>query len=180
MTEDIKKILEDFIRYASTDEVEELRGLLEARQGRKGKGLGAFDSSGFAGKMAADIQAQMGFTQENVRRMAIDLVIRLARQKQPNISETELEALVNQMVPGAAYSAAKVPPDILKLMVQHYVLFKTGRMSPDELSGLPNGWQQRYWSVFPVGIKKEINDFLGGKSRAEEFWRGIERKISGR
>ena len=175
--QNIKKILFDFMNNASEAEIHELRGLLASRKGRGGGGIGSIESAGLAGKMAADINKQMGFTQENVRRTAVDLVVKLARQKQPNITPAELNALVNEMVPGAAPPVSKLPPDVMKSMVMNYVLFRKGRLSTQELKGLPNGWQQKFWDAFPVSIKREINEFLNGRQDAESFWHAIERNI---
>jgi hypothetical protein len=97
---DARKILSDFMNSASPEEVRELERLLERKRKSRGP-LGSLDPGGAAKSMARDIQRQIGFTQENVRRTAVDMVVRLARQHQPDISEADLRALVNQMVPGA-------------------------------------------------------------------------------
>jgi len=165
MTEDINKILMDFLNNASQEERREFMSLLRARQ-RKAAGLANAES--FAGKVSRQIRSQIGFTRENVRKTAIELIIRLARQYQPNITESELNALVAHMVPGA-----KIPPDILKSMVMNYVLF----MNAEERAGFPQGWQDKFWKAFPGEVKMAISDFFAKKTAPEEFWRRIKRII---
>lgn len=167
MTEDINKILLDFLNNASAEERREFMSLLKTRHEKKSSPTNAQD---FAGKISRQIRSQIGFTEENVRNTAIELIIRLARQHQPNITETELDALVAHMVPGA-----RIPPDLLKSMVMNYVLFMSGRMSEEESAGFPQGWQERFWRTFPKEIKNAISDFLAQRTTPKEFWRRIKR-----
>ena len=175
----LEEILSDFMKNASPDEVRELDRMLAQRKGRQG-GAASLDPHDFARNMARDIKKQVGLTSENVRRTAVDMVVRLARQHKPDISEAELQALVREMVPGSSLgeSSAAIPPEILKTMVMHYVLFRKGRMSVEDLQGLPPGWHHRYWELFPEKVKKDINRFLRGHLEAGEFWRCVERDIS--
>jgi hypothetical protein len=175
---DPRKILSEFMNNASPEEIRELERLLERKRKSRGP-LDSLDPGGAAKNMARDIQRQIGFTQENVRRTAVDMVVRLAKQHQPDISDAELRALVSQMVPGANEPdmGKRLPPEILKEMVTHYVLFRTGRMTGEELKAYPEGWHSRYWRVFPPGIKKSINRFLSAEMEPREFWSQIERDI---
>ncbi|MCL1911653.1 MAG: hypothetical protein FWG13_05565 [Leptospirales bacterium] len=165
----MNKILLDFLNNASADERREFMSLLEARRGKKTNPANAED---FAKKISRQIRSRVGFTEENVRKTAIDIVRRLARQHQPNITEAELDGLVAQMVPGA-----RIPPDVLKSMVMNYALFMSGRMSAEESAGFPQGWQKRFWEAFPAEVKRAISDFLANKTEPEEFWRKIKRII---
>ncbi len=175
---DARKILSDFMSSASPEEGRELERLLERKRKSRGP-LGSLDPGGQARNMARDIQRQIGFTQENVRRTAVDMVMRLARQRQPDISDADLSRLVKQMVPGShePEMGKRLPPEILREMVGHYVLFRTGGMTEEALRAYPAGWHSRYWRVFPPEIKKNINRFLSGGMEPGEFWNQIERDI---
>jgi hypothetical protein len=170
MADDIKKILADFMNSASPEEVRELESLLAARQKSS---RGSVDAAGFAGQISRQIQSQIGFTRENVKQTAIELVVKMARQHKPDITEAELGALVDQMVP-----TPRLPSDVLRRMVMNYVMFKTGRMSAEELAGFPEGWQNKFWEAFPSSVKRIVNDFLNKRLEPEEFWQRIKQSLT--
>lgn len=103
------------------------------------------------------------------------MVARLAREHKPDITDAELRALVRQMVPEPDYSgvAKKLPPDVLKTMVLHFVTYGTGRMTEEEKNSMPAGWTTKYWQVFPPEIRRLISSFLKGAMDAKVFWRRI-------
>ncbi len=172
-----EKILNDFLATASPKERRELRHLLDERK-KNPMSLKEMDISGVAKNMAEDLQKTMGLTQDNIRRTAIDMVVRLARQHQPDISDRELSALVREMVPGQDPAGAqKLPPEMIKAMILQFVTYSTGEMSSREQRELPEGWAQKYWDHFPVPVRGLIKNFLQGNMGRSEFWKKVSAQI---
>jgi len=159
------KILDEFLRNASVEEMEELYRLLDERDRKKtpGPGLGVkLDLDSIAKNMSKQIQEQLGMANLNMKKMARDLVVQLARQYQPNITDRELAVIVEQMVPGGRKSAVaeNLPSDLLMTMVVQFV-------ESDINSGME--WKKRYWEVFPDEIKLGIAGFLRGDIGKDEL-----------
>lgn len=166
--DDIKNnLLDRFLRNASVEEMEELYRLLDERDKKTGKppGLnGSLNLDSMAKNMSKQIQEQLGMANLNMKKMARDLVVQLALQYKPDITERELNAIVNQMVPDSSSTAIakKIPPDILMEMVVQFI-------ETDMNSGME--WKKRYWDVFPKDIKLGIAGFLSGDIGKAELLR---------
>ena len=166
--EDIKNnLLDRFLRNATIEEMEELYRLLDERDRKQKNSFGVngkLDLDSMAKNMSRQIQEQLGMANLNMKNMARDLVVQLALQHKPDISDKELNVIVNQMVPGSSNSAMakKIPPELLMTMVLQFI-------ETDINSG--TDWKKRYWEVFPGEIKLGIAGFLGGKINKNELLR---------
>jgi|GEM_PF-705407 len=177
MNEKQKKLLSEYLKNASMKEAQELHDLLDERENRKGpvspgnSGLN-IDVSRMAETMSKQIQEQMGLSNLNIKKMAVDMVVQMARQQQPDISERDLAALVNEMVPSGNEKRREknIPPEILREMVQHFIRFSKGGFSEHERLTHPSGWAEKYWSNFPEKIQKLITAMLTGIIDEEQFW----------
>ncbi len=173
-----EKILSEYLKTASPEERRELLALLESRESCAGKALPRANSpfGPQAKQMAQKIQEQLGITTENIKQTAVSLVIQLAKQHKPNITDAELEALISEMVPGSGYAraAAKLPPEVLQTMVLHYITDLEGREPPSCGQGLPHGWQNKYWQVFPPEVKSLIESYTKGRITRKTFWREVK------
>ena len=159
-----KNFLDEFLRNASAEEAEELYRLLEKRERENKKSFGLndkLDLDSMAKNMSKQIQDQLGMANLNIKKMARDLVVQLALQQKPDISQKELNAIVNQMVPEdrGPDIAKKLPPDLLMTMVIQFI-------ETDINSGME--WKKRYWEVFPREIKLGIAGYLSGDIGKEE------------
>jgi gamma-glutamyl:cysteine ligase YbdK (ATP-grasp superfamily) len=94
----INTLLKNFLESASMEEIEELYKLLESRKNRfKGMSLN-IDTQAMAKAMSESIQEQLGMANLNIKKMARELVAQLAIQHNPDISQDELNAIINHMV----------------------------------------------------------------------------------
>jgi len=180
MNKKAEKIIEEFMRDAGPDEIRELEFLLKQRDG-KGSGprrdhKGTMDLSSMARDTADAVRKQLGVTEKMIQETARNLVVSLARQYQPDITDRELSALLTEMLPSFAASK-KLPPDILLAMVEQFVEFSTGGMIPEDAGENPAEWIERYWREFPGDVRSLIRAYLNGESDSRVFWNGIHRCI---
>jgi hypothetical protein len=176
-----RKILEDYIKSASPGERKELNRLLEAREKKntgdlKSRGLN-MDVNQLAKNMSRQINEQLGMADINIKKMAKDLVVQMALQHKPDITEKELSALVNQMVPEKKENdiSKKIPPELLKSMIVQFITYSTGSMPEKDQAQLPAGWAKKYWNAFSPDIRDLITMYLKNGIDNRNFWIAIER-----
>lgn len=172
-----QKMLDDFLKNASPDEIKELYRLLEEREKRGGGGK--VDVQNLAKTMSKQIQEQLGMTSLNTKKMARNMVVQMARKYKPDITDRELTQIVRSMVPEKKpESAVTIPADILKTMVIQFITYSSGDMSVSEKKNMPQGWEKKYWSVFPHEIKILIAAYLNGNINKKDFWNKVSRFVS--
>ena len=176
-----RKILEDYIKTASPEERNELNRLLKSREKEditdlRTQGLN-MDVNKLAKNMSRQINEQLGMADINIKKMARDLVVQMALQHKPDISQKELNAIVNQMVPDKKDSdiSKKIPPDLLKTMITQFVAYSTGNMSGRDQAALPEGWAKKYWNAFSPDIRDLITMYLKNGIDNRNFWLAIEK-----
>ncbi len=163
-------IIKQFLADATPAQIDELKRLLDKKN--KSPVPGTVDFQKIAGKVAKQIHSQMGLTSSNLMQTAKDLVINIALQHNPDLTAQELNAIANHMVPGR--KVVKLPPDLLLTMIDQFVSYGTGRMSPGELQELPDGWAQKYWNAFPDNIQKLISAYIKNEISEEEFSKAVK------
>jgi len=173
------RILRDFMENASQDEIHELERLLKERESRRRYSVP--DPAEMARKLSAQIHSQMGLTGLNVKSMARDLVMKLAKEHKPDITPAELKVLVEQMVPSSSNSSTPrqpaVPPSMMKTMIEQFIAYSRGEIKPSELKSLPDGWVQKYWNVFPRSVQKLLSVYIKGGIDTRSFWKRISEAL---
>jgi len=176
-----RKILEDYIKSATPEERKELNRLLDSREKKsmddfKTQGLN-MDVNKLAKNMSRQINEQLGMADINIKKMAKDLVVQMALQHKPDITQKELSALVNQMVPEKKNDdiLKRIPPEVLKSMIVQFVSYSTGSMPEKEKSQLPDGWAKKYWEVFSQDIRDLITMYLKNGIDNRNFWLAIDK-----
>lgn len=178
-----RKILDDFAKSATAGERRELDRLLRAREkGRAGdlknRGLN-MDVRDLAKNMSKQINEQLGMADINIKKMARDMVVQMALQYKPDITQKELTAIVKQMVPEKNDNdiSKKIPPEIMKSMVVQFVAYSTGSMSANEKAQLPGGWAEKYWNAFSQDIRDLITMYLKNGIDNRNFQLAINRLL---
>ncbi len=176
--DEANRILRDFMENSSHDEIQELERLLKERENRRRYSVP--DPAEMARKLSSQINQQMGLTGANIKFMARELVIKLAREHKPDIKPDELKALVEQMVPSgltAGRHAVSLPPDMLRSMILQFILYSQGEMDKDEIGRMPEGWIEKYWNAFPPSVRKLISVYIKGGIDKKSFWKRIGETI---
>ena len=187
--EPLYTVIEYILNRASSAELEVIAEAVKRRQS-PGKGLGGISPRGMAENVAKKVKQQLGGMLD-VRAISRQIVTDLIRQKEPNISDKELEVLLNTWLPGttlgrgeAAQAAepagqgqeqaqAGKAPDVLVTMISQYVSARQGTLSRKEQDELPKNWQSQYWESFPDKIRGLIREHLNGRLNEVEFWDSI-------
>ncbi len=180
-----KKILDDYIKFATPEERKELNRLLKSREksnvkGFENQGLN-MDVNQLAKNMSRQINEQLGMADINIKKMAKDMVVQMARQHKPDITPQELSAMVNLMVPDQKNNdiSKKIPPELLKSMIVQFVTYSTGSMSEKDQAQLPDGWAKKYWNAFSQDIRDLITMYLKNGIDNRNFWLAIDKLQKG-
>jgi hypothetical protein len=150
---------------------------------RRARDIKAFESIGGEGpgamskRMANELQRNVGATMESVRGTVRGFVADLIRKNAPEISESDLRALLDEYVPpeGAPpreSPPSPLPPEALLGMVRSFVEYSRGSMPPSrsrELWESSSRWQEEYWTAFPAELKALVKAFLEGRVDEETF-----------
>ena len=172
----------DFILNRATKYELELVGeALRKRMERESTlGMGQVDVRHMARSMADGIEKQMGVDGKGIHEMTKRLVADMIRKEKPEISEAEIQQLVNHFVPGQGQGertnkapTAAMPRDMLLAMISQFVKYGTGGMSEQEKKEFPDGWYEKYWSAFPPDIQGLLREYIHGRIGKDRFWKGI-------
>jgi hypothetical protein len=136
-------------------------------------------------KMAQEISGQfsIGAGIDGLKETIRDMAVRIIKQEAPELTEKQAAELIRAWVPeskapGSSASWDKnsgekqLPPDLLESMIEQFIAFSTGDMSPGEdktLRAEMGSWPDRYWKAFPQVVQLIIRDFLKGEINEKEF-----------
>jgi hypothetical protein len=178
--DEISEIIASFMKNASPAEIKELQALMKKRRGPAGgpAGIGKLNLSGMAKQVAASINQQMGLTEKSVKETATSTVTKLIRAYAPEISDKDLELLLQEMIPSLKREKAlQIPGDMLAAMVAQFVDYSLGRMSDADKALMPKEWTAKYWNAFPPIIRNLVTKFLHSEIDEELFRLTIDEAI---
>lgn len=170
------QILDYILNQASSAELDVITEALKRRTPQPGQGIGGINPQGLAQNLAKDIQDQLTESLD-IQRISRNIVTELIRQQEPEISDEELNVLLDHWLPEKENASSErirgAPPDVLISMIAQYIAFKQGKMSKEEEKELPENWIHRYWEAFPEVSRALIIDYLNGKIDEVHFWEKI-------
>jgi len=152
-----------------------------ARDQKAFERIGGEGPEAMARRMAGELQRDVGATMESVRGTVRNFITEIIRKNAPEISEADLQALLDECAPpeGAARKAAPkspLPPEALLGMVRSFAEYSLGSMAPSrsrELWESNSRWQEEYWAAFPAEVKALVKAFLEGSIDEETFGKGL-------
>jgi hypothetical protein len=189
---DKEKMLQilDFILNRSTyGDLEVIQEAIRRRTRDIRAGIAGIDVREIARHTAESIQKQIGSADE-VTHMIRRFVRELITQQQPDISEEQLESLLDRCLPApegndiestgndekSGSIEERFPPDMIQSMLVQFIDYSLGRMDEDEKKNLAPDWQMRYWNTFSSGLKKLLSNLLKGKISEGSFWEEYKKK----
>jgi hypothetical protein len=176
---ELQAVLDYILNKADAKEFEVIAKACE----RRARDIKAFESLGGEGpgamakRMASELQQGVGATMASVRGTVRGFVADIIRKNAPEITEEQLEALLDEYAPpeGAsrkAPSASPIPSEALLGMVESFVAYSRGSMPPSrqkELWDSSPRWQDEYWAAFPAEIKALVKAYIEDRLDADTF-----------
>jgi hypothetical protein len=192
---ELQAVVDYILNKAGPGEFEVIIKACERRRHDMGKyaGLGGLNPGALAGKMAASVQEGLSSSNEGLRDSVRGYVARLVRQKEPDTSDEQIEAMLEQVLPDRSSStnssgfagganesrhdlSAELPPEAVMMMVRDFCDYSLGLMPPSKQQELWEGipqWQDQYWKVFPPEIKAFVKARLEDRLQEDEFWSAV-------
>ena len=144
------------------------------RRRRRDLALFGADSIPDPRRMAQKVSSQIniGASIEGLKETVRSMAVRIIRQEAPELNDEQINELTAAWIPGAGGEGRELPRDLLASMVDQFVSFSLGRMSPGEDQSLRSelgAWPDRYWRSFPQVIRLIITGFLKGEFSEGDF-----------
>lgn len=188
---ELQAVVDYILNKAGPGEFEVIVKACERRRHDMGKyaGLGGLNPGALAEKMAASVQEGLSSSNAGLRDSVREYVARLVRQKEPDASDEQIEAMLDQVLPDRSASGPggvgtpsrpgisdELPPEAVMMMVRDFCDYSLGLMPPSKQQELWEGipqWQDQYWKVFPPEIKAFVKARLEGRLQEDEFWSAV-------
>ena len=182
MDEKLYMVVDYILNQAQDQDVEVILKAVKKRyEDRESRGAMGLKPGRMAREAAGQIDRQMGFSREMIRDTVRDLAKRTIRQNAPELSDRQVEALIDTWVPepgrGGERKAPEVPRDALMVMVEQFLRYSAGEMSASEQMRLEEeipGWTGKYWERFPPELRRILALYLKGIMGPEDFERSLE------
>ena len=182
MDKNLIKVIDYILNRATEKELIAVRAALDRRE--KGKLSTGKSLSDMVTSSTAQIKEQMKVPMEQIRTTVRDMVIRLIKQNAPDITDTQLKALLDEWVPKKKKKTTRnqynIPHDALITMIRQFIAFSVGQMPKEKdiilRKEMPD-WPEKYWNAFPEAIQIIISSFLKGQVDEEDFWKDVYTRL---
>jgi hypothetical protein len=176
--EEMLQILDFILNRSTRGDLEVIQEAVKRRIRDIRTSIAGVDVRAIARKTADSIQKQLGSAEEvgsMIRRFIRDLI----KQQQPDISEEDLEKLLDRCLPASSvdeeqsvsgFQEDKLPPDMIQSMLVQFIDYSLGRMSKADKKDLAPDWHTRYWEAFSPRLKRLLSDLLKEKISESVFW----------
>ena len=180
--EEMLQILDFILNRSTYGDLDVIQEAIRRRTRDIKTGIAGIDVRGIARQTAGSIQKQIGSADE-VTHMIRRFVRELITQQQPDLTEEQLESLLDKCLPAAEGNdeepgsiEERFPPDMIQSMLVQFIDFRLGRMGKDEKKDLASDWHMRYWEAFSPSLKRLLSDLLKGKISESSFWEEYKKK----
>ncbi len=177
----------EFITNRASDQ--ELLGLKIAidQRLRGAGGASSLDFEAMSRDVMRQFQGKFGIGKD-FHKMTREMVGRMIRVQQPDISDRDLAVLLDQWVPDPTKAKAadagkehEIPRDALLNMIRQFTSYSLGRLKDEEareLKAAMPDWTNRYWDVFSVITRSAIRELIRGSIDEKQFWEEIGRHLN--
>jgi len=183
--EKMTEIADFILNRATGQELAVVREALKRREERDSHSMLRFNPGRMAEEVASSVNKNLQVSMDGVRDMVRDFVADIIRKNAPEVTDAELEVLCNEWVPRPektsktkkrTRSSSPLPPEALLQMIEQFVAYSTGSMTPGEQAKLneamPN-WPEKYFKAFPEEIQRLLAAYLKGSIDARTCFSGI-------
>ncbi len=178
-------IVDYILNKAGERELEVIKEALKRRIERRDHSPMGIDINRVAHDAGSSLGKQVASSKEYIRNTVKDFVIKTIRQEAPDISDHDLNILLDQWAPDPgnerkSSGGKKLPNDVVIKMIDQLLRFSSGEMPVTEQSRLRESmpdWQENYWINFPDKIRGLITLYLKGKIDSGTCWEEIKKEL---
>lgn len=177
----------DYImKRATSREITIIRKAIEARSSSSPETMEDLNFRDMAQKLTKDIAEKYGVEnkQGEIHGMTRRLVRNAIKNNAPEISDRDLEVLIDQWVdkPKQSHQGKEgmLPPDMVLSMVDQFVRYSLNMMQEAEIRELKTSyedWVNMYWDIFSMETKHLIKALLEAKMDMEEFYSQVRMNL---
>ena len=192
---ELMEVLDFILNRCSAKEMDAIDAAVKRRKNDLGSGM--VNPQEFAKKLSRtvsdSINTSISGLQESLKDFAWDLV----QKENPNLTEDELNHIVNAMIPDILASKKQssaaevlrsgkslvvdgkvngVPVDAMLDMVLQFISFSNGTLPPEQERALCNAvgdWSRSYWQSFPESLQSLIRSYLKQEISGEVFQQAL-------
>ena len=192
---DLMEVLDFILNRCSAKEMDAIDAAVKRRKHDLGSGV--INPETFAKNLSKtvsnSINTSIAGLQESLKDFAWDLV----QKENPNLTEDELNHIVNAMIPDILASKKQssaaevlrsgkslvvdgkvngVPVDAMLDMVLQFISFSNGTLPPEQERALCNAlgdWSRSYWQSFPESLQSLIRSYLKQEISGEVFQQAL-------
>ena len=178
-------IIEYILNVADHEDIEVIQAAIEKRRSdnRRAPVLG-LNPAKLAAQATSGLNAQLESSKKMVKNMVTGFAADIIRQNAPELDEVQVQELLAEFMPetagrGSGASAGRsahnnneLPAGMIIQMVQQFIDYSEGVMSPSEQIQLENevpGWKEKYWRSLPGKVQKLISLYLNGDIDRQRF-----------
>ena len=189
------EVLDFILNRCSAKEMDAIDAAVKRRKHDLGSGV--INPETFAKNLSKtvsnSINTSIAGLQESLKDFAWDLV----QKENPNLTEDELNHIVNAMIPDILASKKQssaaevlrsgkslvvdgkvngVPVDAMLDMVLQFISFSNGTLPPEQERALCNAlgdWSRSYWQSFPESLQSLIRSYLKQEISGEVFQQAL-------
>jgi hypothetical protein len=178
-------VVEYILNSAGERELEVIKEALKRRIEKKQHSPMGIDINRIAHESGNALSRELSSSKDYIRNSVKDFVIKTIRAEAPEISNHDLEVLLDQWVPDPGKikkteNKNQLPSDAVIKMIDQFLRFSTGEMAVGEQAELNRSmsdWQENYWNHFPNKIRGLISLYLKGKIDSGTCWDEIEKEL---
>lgn len=180
---ELYNVVEYILNKAGEKELEVIKEALKRRIEKRQHSPMGIDINRIAHESGDALSRQISSSKDYIRNSVKDFVINTIKQEVPDISDHDLEVLLDQWVPDPGKmkkNENQLPPDAVIKMIDQFLRFSSGEMAVSEQAELNrsmSGWQENYWRHFPDKIRGLITLYLKGKIDSGTCWDEIEKEL---
>ena len=182
---ELYNIVDYILNKAGEKELEVVKEALKRRIENKNHSPMGIDINRMAHDAGSSLGRQVASSKDYIRDTVKDFVVRTIKQQAPEISERDLDVLIDQWVPAPGKTGKKaegkqLPSDVIIKMIDQILRFSSGEMPLSEQAELNSSmpdWQENYWKHFPDKIRGLITLYLKGKIDSGTCWDEIKKEL---
>ncbi len=189
--QELIQVLDFILNRATARDIEAVKNALNKRAAGNPRSVEDLNFKDMAKAVTSRFTDNYGADSDEIHNMTRRLVAGMIREKEPNISERDLSALLDQWIPGGPKQREisrngkedLLPPQAVFAMVDQFVRYSINKMPEKEISELRasmQDWHIEYWNIFSMETRVQIKELLEGRMDLDVFWTKMKARLLGK